>query len=51
MPETTGNLKPIFKKKVSFNSDVQIKEFEPRPEEHFIPRREETIQETENPEV
>lgn len=41
VPETTRNLRKKMKKKVSFNNDVQIKEFEPRPEEHFIRRREE----------
>lgn len=47
VPETTRILKKKIVKKVSFNNDVQIKEFEPRPEEHFIRRREET----EKPEV
>lgn len=51
VPETTRNFSKKIKKKVSFNNDVQIKEFEPRPEEHFIRRREETIKETEKPEV
>lgn len=51
MPETTGNFTKKIKKKVSFNNDVQIKEFEPRPEEHFIRRREKIPEETESPEV
>lgn len=51
VPETTGNLKKKIKKKVSFNNDVQIKEFESRPEEHFIRRREEIPEEIENPQV
>ncbi|KAF0750472.1 RNA polymerase II subunit 5-mediating protein [Aphis craccivora] len=42
IPETTRSLKKKNKKQVSFNSDVQIKEFVPRPGEHFIRRREET---------
>lgn len=42
VPETTRNLKKKIVKKVSFNNDVQIKEFEPRPDEHFIRRREVT---------
>lgn len=48
-PETSS-LKKKSKKKVSFNNDVQIKEFESRPEEHFIRRRDE-IKETEKPKV
>jgi len=51
VPETTGNLKKSLKKRVSFNNNIEIKEFEPRPDEHFIPRKEETIQENEKPEV
>lgn len=47
VPETTRNLKKKIKKKVSFNVDVEVKEFEPRPEEHFIRREEKT----ETPEV
>ncbi|XP_050538144.1 RNA polymerase II subunit 5-mediating protein homolog isoform X2 [Daktulosphaira vitifoliae] len=35
--------KKSFKKRVSFNNDVQIKEFEIRPEEYFIQRKEELI--------
>lgn len=46
-PETTKNLK----KRVSFNNNVQIKEFESRPEEHFIRRREEIIPEREHSQV
>jgi len=42
IPETTGAIKKKNKKQVSFNNDVQIKEFIPRPGEHFIRRREET---------
>ncbi|XP_027846598.2 RNA polymerase II subunit 5-mediating protein homolog [Aphis gossypii] len=44
IPETTRSLKKKNKKQVSFNSDVQIKEFVPRPGEHFIRRREETTE-------
>jgi hypothetical protein len=51
VPETTRNVKKKIKKRVSFNNDVQIKEFEARPEEHFIRRREETNNENENPKV
>lgn len=51
VPETTGNLKKKIKKTVSFDNKVQIKEFESRPEEHFIRRSEETKQQNENPEV
>ncbi|XP_025195904.1 unconventional prefoldin RPB5 interactor-like protein [Melanaphis sacchari] len=43
IPETTRVLKKKNKKQVSFNNDIQIKEFVPRPEEHFIRRRKETI--------
>lgn len=50
-PETTGNFKKKIQKRVSFNNDVQIKEFEPAPEEHFIRRRKEIINENENPKV
>jgi len=38
-------------KKVSFNNAVSIKEFESVPEEYFIRRREEAIQENEKPEI
>lgn len=51
VPETSGNFMKKMKKRVSFNNDIQIKEFEPRPEEHFIRRREEISEETESPEV
>jgi len=44
IPETTRSLKKKNKKQVSFNRDVQIKEFVPRPGEHFIRRREETTE-------
>lgn len=46
-PETTKNLK----KRVSFNNNVQIKEFVSRPEEHFIRRKEEIIPEREHSQV
>ncbi|XP_050433389.1 RNA polymerase II subunit 5-mediating protein homolog isoform X2 [Adelges cooleyi] len=40
-PETNIKRKKLSKKKVSFNNDVQVKEFETRPEEYFIPRKDE----------
>ncbi|XP_026811659.1 unconventional prefoldin RPB5 interactor-like protein [Rhopalosiphum maidis] len=49
IPETTRTLKKNNKKQVSFNNDVQIKEFVPRPGEHFIRRREETTTESKSP--
>jgi len=51
IPETTRASRKKSKKQVSFNNDVQIKEFVPRPGEHFIRRREETITESIQPEV
>lgn len=51
IPETTGAVRKKNKKQVSFNNDVQIKEFVPRPGEHFIRRREETATESIRPEV
>ncbi|XP_022179375.1 RNA polymerase II subunit 5-mediating protein homolog [Myzus persicae] len=51
IPETTGSVKKKNKKQVSFNNDVQIKEFVPRPGEHFIRRREETVTESIRPEI